>query len=134
MNKNNIFKIEVSTQFSDWWRYNVVLMCGCFDENAERIGFVTAESHIASVGANLVQKPDGEDSKRNIELSTIECNSGILYLYIIPHSLPMQRDVADNKPFNIELSVTCGDKKQTSDKYSINQWSGASIILELKRV
>lgn len=132
MGKDKIFKIKVSSQFDDWWRYNVVLMCGCFNENGERIDFVTIESHIASVGANLERRPEGIDSNRNIELSTTECDSGVLYVYIIPHTLPMQRNVADSKPFGVELQVVCGGTK-TSEKYAINQWSGASIILELKR-
>ena len=51
------FSIEISSRYDGWWRYNAALMCGCFDAGDERIGFASAESHVADVGANLTAKP-----------------------------------------------------------------------------
>ena len=31
------FTIEISSRYEGWWRYNVALMCGCFDTAGNRI-------------------------------------------------------------------------------------------------
>lgn len=131
MDKRDIFDISVCSQFDGWWRYNVILMCGCLDNEGERLDFVSTESHIANVGANLERKPDDVDLLRNIELSTVACHSATLYIYIIPHTLPMQRSVSESTPFEVDIKITCGDKSILSEKRAINQWSGASIMLNL---
>ena len=46
------FTIEVTSRYDGWWRYNAALMCGCFDAADQRIGFASAESAVAAVGAN----------------------------------------------------------------------------------
>ena len=30
------FTIEISSRYEGWWRYNVALMCGCFDTAGNR--------------------------------------------------------------------------------------------------
>ena len=37
------FTIEISSRYEGWWRYNVALMCGCFDTAGNRTGFASAE-------------------------------------------------------------------------------------------
>ena len=51
------FTIEISSRYEGWWRYNVALMCGCFDTAGNRTGFASAEAHVADVGSNLREKP-----------------------------------------------------------------------------
>ena len=36
------FTIEISSRYEGWWRYNVALMCGCFDTAGNRTGFASA--------------------------------------------------------------------------------------------
>ena len=36
------FTIEVTSRYEEWWRYNVALMCGCFDAEERRTGFASA--------------------------------------------------------------------------------------------
>ena len=103
------FSIEISSRYDGWWRYNAALMCGCFDAGDERIGFASAESHVADVGANL------------------------LYIYIVPHTLPAGNDIADTQPFEITLRIAYGGKVLRSEKRLINQWSGASVEMRVDR-
>lgn len=53
------FTIEISSRYEGWWRYNVALMCGCFDTAGNRTGFASTEAHVADVGSNLREKPAG---------------------------------------------------------------------------
>ena len=51
------FTIEISSRYEGWWRYNVALMCGCFDTAGNRTGFASTEAHVADVGSNLRENP-----------------------------------------------------------------------------
>ena len=80
------FTIEISSRYEGWWRYNVALMCGCFDTAGNRTGFASAEAHVADVGSNLREKPAGipGDGRASLEtqprgLRTTSCSTSISY-------------------------------------------------------
>ena len=123
MAANEGFTIEISSRYDGWWRYNVALMCGCFDAAGNRTGFVSAESHVADVGANLKKKP----------LATEACDHLLLYIYIVPHTLPAGNDIGDTQPFEVDFRITCGGKLLRTEKRLINQWSGASVEMRVER-
>ena len=82
------FTVKVTSDYAGWWRYNVALMAGCFDAEDRQTEFVTAGSHAADVGAELKEPPAGIAPGRKITLTTAPCDHLLLYLYIIPHTLP----------------------------------------------
>ena len=55
----------------------------------------------------------------------------MLYVYIIPHTLPADNDIDATRPFDIELRISCNGRRIRSEKRRINQWSGASIELRV---
>lgn len=125
------FTIEVSSSYKEFWRYNVALMCGCFDAADVRTNFASTEDTVADVGANLSAPPKGGALRRIVTLRTPPADHLLLYIYIIPHTLPTGRDVVYSKPFPLHLSILHGDRKIRSIDYDINQWSGASIELKV---
>lgn len=125
------YRIEVSSPYEEWWRYNVELMCGCFDRNDNRVGFATAESRVAEVGSNLAKRPDTAAADRRAVLEVPECDHLLLYVYIIPHTLPESNDIEATKPFPLDILIECGGKRLLKERRSINQWSGASIELKV---
>lgn len=125
------FTVHVKSSYEELWRYNLSLMCGGFNSKAERIDFVKAESFVAEVGANLRSAPEGYSSKRELKLQTQPCESIVAYVYVIPNTLPRDRDVADCKPFEVSVKVQMGSETIYNIKHKINQWSGASIELKL---
>ena len=127
----NRFSIELSSRYNGWWRYNVTLLCGCFDRDNNRTGFVSTESHIADVGANLKTSPAETANRETIRLETPACDHIVLYIYIIPHTLPEARAIDDTKPFEVTLRIGCGGKPLRKEIREINQWSGASIELKI---
>lgn len=82
--KGGGFTIEVTSRYEGWWRYNVALMCGCFDAADNRTGFASVSSEIAPVGADLKEPPATQAGRRHIALTTDPCDHLMLYVYIIP--------------------------------------------------
>lgn len=127
------FTIEVSSRYDGFWRYNVALMCGCFDDSDKRTGFASTESHIADAGSNLPEKPADVPDSRQVELTTPACNHLLLYAYIVPHTLPLTRDIDDTRPFEININIRYDGKKLRTETRPINQWSGASIEMPVSK-
>lgn len=127
------FTVEVSSRYEGWWRYNAALMCGCFDAEEQRSGFASASSHIADVGANLPERPADAKPGRTIVLETAPCDHLLLYVYIIPHTLPAGSDIDDTEPFDIDISVAWAGRSIRKSRHRINQWSGASIELRIEK-
>lgn len=125
------YRIEVSSPYEEWWRYNVELMCGCFGPAGNRIGFTTAESRVADVGSNLTTPPSGITPDRRVVLEAPVCDHLLLYIYIIPHTLPASNDIEATKPFPLDLLIECNGKRLLKERRTINQWSGASIELKV---
>ena len=125
------FRIEVSSRYEEWWRYNVELMCGCFDAAEQRTGFASAASEVADVGANLPERPPQIAPQRTAVLTTGACDHLVLYIYIIPHTLPASNDIEATKPFPLDLLIECNGKRLLKERRTINQWSGASIELKV---
>lgn len=125
------FTITLTSRFDGWWRYNAELMCGAFDAADVRTGFFTASSHVAEVGSELPEPPAGTDLHRSLQLTTDPCHHIVLYVYLIPHTLPAARDIDAARPFEIDLEIAYGGRKLRSERRSINQWSGASIELRV---
>lgn len=125
------YTVEVSSRYDGWWRYNVALMCGCFDAEDNRTGFSTASSEVAAVGANLAERPAEVAPDRSITLSTPACDHLMLYVYIIPHTLPTDRDIDAARPFDIDLAICFDGRKLRTERRAINQWSGASIEMRV---
>lgn len=125
------FTIEITSRFEGWWRYNTALMCGCFDAADQRIGFASASSDVADVGSNLAARPEGIPADRTAVLETMPCDHILLYLYIIPHTLPTGSDIDANRPFEIELRISYAGRRLRTEKRAINQWSGASVEMKI---
>ena len=99
------FTIEISSRYEGWWRYNVALMCGCFDTAGNRTGFASTEAHVADVGSNLREKPAGNPGGGRASLETGPCDHLLLYIYIVPHTLPAGNDIGDTAPFEVEIRI-----------------------------
>ena len=117
------FRIEVSSRFEEFWRYNVAMTGGLFDARGERIGFASTEDTVAETGANLRRKPEDYPRDRTIVLETAPCQRLRLFVYLIPHTLPAGNTVAASR---------CGGRPLRTERFAVNQWSGASLELQLE--
>lgn len=127
------FRIELRCPDPQWWRFNVELMCGCFDASGERTGFASAADDVAPVGSGLKSAPAGYPADRRSTLVAAACDRLTLYVYIIPHALPADREVDACRPFAAELTIRFGGKLFRRERIEVNQWSGASAELTVER-
>lgn len=125
------FTISLQSRYAELWRYNIVVMCGCFDKVGERTDFLSKENFVAAVGSNLTAAPNGIESHNRLTLTTSPCDSIVAYIYLLPHSLPPTRDVEEYAPFDLRIKVSAGDSVIYDTDHKINQWSGCSIELKL---
>ena len=55
----------------------------------------------------------------------------MLYVYIIPHTLPAGNDIDSTRPFEAEIRISYAGRLLRTEKRMINQWSGASIEMKV---
>ena len=108
MKKDEGFSVEVESRYEGWWRYNVTILCGCFDADGDRIGFASAESVVAPVGSDLSAPPEGAAAERRIGIRSVACDHIVMYVYIVPHTLPETREIGNVAPFDVRLRVGYG--------------------------
>ena len=132
MKKDEGFSVEVESRYEGWWRYNVTILCGCFDADGNRIGFASAESVVAPVGSDLSAPPEGAAAERRIGIRSIACDHIVMYVYIVPHTLPETREIGNVAPFDVRLRIGYGGVPFGDMHYRINQWSGASLEIKLR--
>lgn len=120
------FTIVLDSDFSELWRYNIVVMCSVQREGSE-VEFLKHSSEIAPVGSELREIPRGYDSCRRVELHSQPGDALTLYIYIIPHTLPLTTDVAEAAPFEVVVEVFHGTEHAYRKRIEVNQWSGENI-------
>ncbi len=126
--------VEILCDFGGWWRYNVMMTCGCFDAAGAGTAFRSCDDGVAPVGSNLASMPDGIDPQRRVVMELPECSRIRLFTYIIPHTLPDVRFIEEAPSFKLTLRILCGRKVLQSTDHRINQWSGASIEVDCQIV
>ena len=120
------FTIKLESDFSELWRYNIVVLCSVLRDGVE-VEFLKHSSEVAPVGAELREVPRCYCHDRSVVLRSVEANGLTLYIYVMPHTLPMTADVADAKPFEIVVEVLHGEEQAYRKRVEVNQWSGENL-------
>ena len=108
MGKDRKFTVEIRSRSDQWWRYNAAMMCGAFDQSGNRVGFSSVESRVADMGEELKMPPAGVDMQRKLSLETVPCDRIVLYIYVIPHTLPRDNEIGGHPPFPLQVKVAYG--------------------------
>lgn len=132
MATNRVYQIELGCTHKAWWRYNVQLQCGAYNEAGDQIGFSAESRIVAEVGANLKEAPEGFDGKKKIALTSSPCHRARVLIYILPHSLPVENRLDEVPPFEVKLRIRIDGKELRTEKHMVNPWSGTSIELTLE--
>lgn len=124
------FSVALNSSFAELWRYNIAVVVAGFDADGEQLEVKSAQSHIADVGANLKVAPEGYNRHRSLSVVSVPCESVEVLIYIIPHTLPLAKDIADAEQFNIHIKVSKGGQTLHDAKHLVNQWAGDSVTLK----
>ena len=125
------FNIQIRSTYAEIWRYNIAISCGCTDSAGNVVEVVGDQDNIAPVGSNLKVAPDGFTLPHEVRLSTPETEGIVAYIYLVPHTLPAERDIAESEPFKLSVKVSAGRDTIYNVVHKVNQWSGTSIELKL---
>ena len=130
MKQRSGIRIELACRHETWWRYNVEIMCAAFDAAENRIGFGSARSKIAEAGAELREPPAGVAVPTSLTLDAVPCDA-LLFVYIIPHSLPVDNRIEAAELCEIELRIAAPELPLRRERFRVNPWGGASIRLRI---
>ena len=124
------FTIEISSRFEQLWRYNLAIVCACFNEQGERIDFCSAESFVAPAGSKLREAPAGFDGPRELVITTSPCCSIVAYVYVVTNTEPISNVISDSPAFDLKVKVRLGRKTLYNEVHKVSQWGGESIELK----
>ncbi len=127
------FTIEISSRYEGWWRYSAPLWCGCSAGAATPPAFPSPPPPVAAVGPTPRGRPADLPADRRVTLSAPACDHLMLYVYVIPHTLPTDNDIDATRPFDLDLKITFAGRRLRAERYTINQWSGISLELRVDR-
>ncbi len=127
MGKNEGFKVEISSDFERFWCYNILVTCGCFDAEGQQIGFASADDTVAPIGSNLEQVPSGYPVRRVVRFDAPECDHLQMYVYVIPHTVPLGRDVDEENFYALDVKISRAGEVVQKCRLSVNRWAGGSF-------
>ncbi len=126
-----MYKIEVECSYEQLWRYNTIIMCGGFSGSEESLYVVSKEDIISDTEHPIESEPSDFVLPRRVELTAESADHIRAIIYVVPHTLPLSRDVDECPPFDVEVTITNGVKKIYSSTHPVNQWGGASIEIKI---
>lgn len=125
------YKIEVSSHYNDWWRYNIAIMCEERDVKGNKLDIKGIMDQVAEVAADdaheLKERPRNVEPHRKVILECQPCHSARVYINIIPHSLPLDRIIDHKTKFSARVKITKGDKTVLNNEFDVNVWGGTTV-------
>ncbi|MFR9602282.1 MAG: hypothetical protein SNG02_00230 [Rikenellaceae bacterium] len=128
-----MYTIEVESSFEQMWRYNTIVMCGGYGPapSSEQLYVVSKEDIISDI-ENLIEcEPKGYELPRKVTLEAEAAAAIRVIIYVVPHTLPLGREVDNFPPFDLYVRITKKSKSIYAAIHEVNQWGGASIEINL---
>ncbi len=131
-----MYSIEVSSDFSELWRYNIFATCGGFDSAGGSL-YVVGKEMISSeeIQTDIIPLPAPPDSfdpkSMTITLEAEAAASIKIIVYVVAHTLPESRIVEDSPPFNTLITVQRDGKEIYRDIHKVNQWGGMTANIKI---
>ncbi len=122
-----MYSVEIESQYEEFWRYNMMVMCVGTNELGEQIFVESGSDCVAQIGDELRSKPNNYPEHRVLCVQTPPSSRLQLLAYVIPHTLPVSGDVELAAPFELSIKVIVKGNIVYSSTESVDQWSGASI-------
>ncbi len=128
-----MYDIEVESSFEQFWRYNTIIMCGGFSSapSEEQLYVVSQKDIISEIGEPTEQKASDFKSPHLTTLSAPKADHIRTIIYIVPHTLPLGREVESCPPFDVDIKISKNKEVIYQVTHKVNQWGGASIEIKL---
>ncbi len=126
-----MYTIEVESSYEQLWRYNMIVMCGGFSATSESLYVVSQRDIISDIENPIECEPDGYTLPRRVSLRAAKADNIRAIVYVVPHTLPIGRDVDQNPAFDALVTITKSGKEIYRNIHKVNQWGGASIEIKI---
>ncbi|MFI3318514.1 MAG: hypothetical protein SNH88_04940 [Rikenellaceae bacterium] len=126
-----MYRVEISSSFDEYWRYNVVVMLEGLNSDAEREYVVGTEDSIAEIGDNLLAAPMDYPKTRVTVAYGAAAAAIESVIYVIPHTMPQGSIIAENPPFMVKVKIFNDKGMIHQSEHAINQWSGSDITIKI---
>ena len=123
--------ITIECSYDEFWRYNLAIT-GAVMVAGKRVEFLSLLDEVAPVCSDLKVAPKDYNRPTTRLITTKEGEELTLYIYIVPHTLPMSRTVDECKHFELHVNIKHGDVTLYNRRHEINQWSGDNIEIKIK--
>ena len=127
----NRYRIELSCTAPEWWRYNIEMTAAGYDDTGAECGYYSVEDRIAEPGSAPAAAPEGYPADRCTALECGPCARVLLYLYVVPHTLPETDDIEQTPPLPGRLTIWRDGRKLRTEQLAINPWGGMSRCLTI---
>ncbi|MFI3248550.1 MAG: hypothetical protein R3Y39_05410 [Rikenellaceae bacterium] len=130
-----MYRIQVTTHYEQIWRYNTVISCGGYNTLQEPLYVagcerITSEELQSGPTYELTPPPNFDPSLPLI----LECDSADnihAIIYVIAHTLPLDRSIEESPPFPIMIQIFRDDKEVYAQQHEVNQWGGATVNIKI---
>ncbi len=126
-----MYLIEVESGYEQLWRYNTIIMCGGYSATSEQLYVSSQEDIISPLDNPIDCMPEGYKLPHKVSLKTSKADNIRAIIYVVPHILPLGKDVDAFPDFDLDVKITKGKKIIYSTTHQVNQWGGASIEIKL---
>lgn len=120
------FTLTIECNFAEFWRYNLIVTGAKF-LRGQRNEFIKYVDEVAPIGSALTECPKDYSRGSSVELTLDGCDALALYIYVLPHTMPRSRIIADSKPFELHLTLRRDGETLYNCRHSIVQWVGDNI-------
>ncbi|MBR6721243.1 MAG: hypothetical protein IKL63_03845 [Alistipes sp.] len=127
------YSIIIECNYEEFWRYNLAVS-GVVMQSGGRVEFVKHLDEVAAVCSNLEECPKTYNRPKLLQLTTCSGDAITLYIYVIPHTLPLSRTVEECRPFDMRVTIKHGDNTIYNRHHEINQWSGDNIEIKFEGI
>ncbi len=120
------FTLTIECNSKEFWRYNVIVSAVTNLDNGQAT-FLKHVDEVAPVCSNLSELP--KSYCRPVK-SVLEFESGehiTLYIYVIPHTMPNERLIANISRPELHVVLKCASETLYNRRHCISPWSGDNI-------
>ena len=123
------YKIKISSNYEEWWRYNIFLTTVGYDEMDQVIFYKSITDRPYEITGDDEYRSNPLEGERLIELNCSDlAYRAELYLYVITNTYPQTPIIREWPPFKMTLQVEINGEIAEQSDHEVNQWGGTTLI------
>ena len=123
------YNIKITSNYDEWWRYNIFLTAVGYDEEGKVISYKSMTDRPYEINGTDEIRTNPIEGERVIELDSQDLVfRAELYLYVITNTYPQTPIIREWPPFKMNLHVEINGEIVEQSEHEVNQWGGTTLI------